>query len=88
LTGEAAEEDGQEILDPELIVGADSKNETRRPAPGATDQFVARQRDEGQKDYELVHENGLWRLITELDPETEQAIREAFARALKTQMDG
>jgi hypothetical protein len=88
LTGEAAEEDGQEILDPELIVGADSKNETRRPAPGATDQFVARQRDEGQKDYELVHENGIWRLITELDPETEQAIREAFARALKTQMDG
>jgi hypothetical protein len=88
LTDEAAVEDGEDILDPELIAGSSSKNETRRTTPASTDQFVARQRDEGQKDYELVHENGLWRLITELDPETEQAIRDAFARALKTQMDG
>jgi hypothetical protein len=86
LIDEPVEEDGQEILDSELIGGSSSKNQTRRTPPGATEQFVARQRDEGRRDYELVYENGQWRLITELDPETERATRDAFERALKTQI--
>jgi hypothetical protein len=88
LTDESDEENGQEIFDSELVGGTNSKNETRRKSPGETEQFVARRPDEGQRDYALVYENGEWRLITETDPETEQAIRDAFNRALKTQVDG
>ena len=88
LTDESDEENGQEIFDSDLVGGAGSKNEKRRAMPGETEQFVARRPDEGQRDYELVYENGEWRLITETDPETEQAIRDAFNRALKTQVNG
>jgi hypothetical protein len=88
LTDDSAEEDGQEIFDTELVGAADSRNEPRRTAPGATDQFVARRPDEGQRAYELVYENGRWSLVSKLDPETEQSIRDAFNRALKTQIEG
>jgi hypothetical protein len=87
LTDEFDEENGQEIFDSDLVGGGSSKSETRRTTPGETEQFVARRPDEGQRDYDLVYENGEWRLITETDPETEQAIRDAFNRALKTQVN-
>lgn len=88
LTDVSEEENGQEIYDSELVGGTSSKNEPRRNPPGETEQFVARRPDEGQRDYELVYKEGEWRLITETDPETEQAIRDAFNRALKTQVEG
>ena len=88
LLDDSAEEDGQEVFDSELIGRASSKSDSRRSLPGATGQFVDRRADEGEKNYELVYENGRWNLITELDPETEQAIGDAFDRALKTQIDG
>jgi hypothetical protein len=88
LLDDSAEEDGQEVFDSELIGRASPKNETRRSLPGATEQFVDRRADEGEKNYDLVYENGRWSLITELDDETEQAIGDAFDRALKTQIDG
>jgi hypothetical protein len=87
LTDDSDEEDGQEIFDSELIGSASSKNDSRRTTPGETEQFVDRRADAGERHYELVYENDKWRLVTELDPETEQATRDAFDRALKTQIE-
>jgi hypothetical protein len=79
--GDSADEDGQEVFDSNLVGGVSAKNETRRSAPGAPEQFIARRPDEGQQKYELVYENGDWHLVTKLDPETEQSIRTAFEHA-------
>jgi hypothetical protein len=88
LTGESEDAAGQEIFDSELVGGGSApRNEPRRTSPGATEQFVDRRADQGERDYDLVYEGGRWKLITELDDETEQAIRDAFKRALDTQLE-
>jgi hypothetical protein len=42
--------------------------------------------DEDQRKYELVYENGRWKLVTQLNLETEQSVQNAFNNALDTQM--
>lgn len=37
------------------------------------------------RDYEMIHENGRWRLLTELDPDTERTIEFAFSAAISRQ---
>jgi hypothetical protein len=80
-TGDSDDDDGQEIFDANLVGGGSAKTDTRRSSPGAPEQFIARRPDEGQQKYDLVYENGDWRLVTKLDPETEQSIRTAFEHA-------
>ena len=38
-----------------------------------------------ERTYHLVHENGRWKLVTKLDPKTEESIKFAFDRALNSQ---
>jgi hypothetical protein len=83
--GEPDEANGLETFDPELVSTPGSNNDSRRSTAAQTEEIVARRPDEGQQKYELVYENGLWTLVTKLDPETEQSIRYAFEKALKTQ---
>jgi hypothetical protein len=82
--GETDDETGLETFDPELAGPPGSTNESSR-ATAPAEQLVARRPDEGQQKYELVYENGLWTLVSKLDPETEQSVRSAFDKAFKTQ---
>jgi hypothetical protein len=83
--GESDDENGLETFDSDLVSAPGSSKETRRSATAPAEEIVARRTDEGEQKYELVYENGLWTLLTKLDPETEQSIRYAFEKALKTQ---
>jgi hypothetical protein len=77
---------GLEILDPNLVGTPEAKNDTRQPAAGTPEKLIARRPDQSERKYELVHKDGRWSLVTKLDPETEQSIRNAFDQALKTQI--
>jgi hypothetical protein len=79
------DQNGLETFDSDLVSAPGSNKEPRRPTATPTEELVARRPDEGQQKYELVYENGLWTLITKPDPETEQSIKYAFEKALKTQ---
>jgi hypothetical protein len=41
--------------------------------------------DKDERKYELDYENGRWKLVTALDPDTEQSVQNAFRNALDTQ---
>lgn len=70
------------ILDPELI-------SVPKVNPGERDEDfndpVSRRADEEKRTYELVYQDGRWRLLTKLDEETEKAVQSAFEKALRTQ---
>ncbi len=83
--GEPDDQNGLESFDSDLVSAPGSNKDSRRSTAAPTEDFVARHPDEGQRKYELVYDNGRWNLITELDPETEQSVRSAFDKALKTQ---
>lgn len=75
------------ILDPDLVGTPSSGNPNRRPTPPGEETSVARMPpNEVKKSYELLYQNGRWSLVSELDPETEQSIENAFQQALKTQI--
>jgi len=42
--------------------------------------------DQDVRKYELIYENGKWKLVTALDPETEQSVQNAFKNALDAQL--
>lgn len=86
VLAEPGEASGIEILDPELVGAPAEGAPSRRSTPGAGEGTVARRPDEEVRKYELVYEDGRWTLTTELNPETEQSIRNAFDRALNTQI--
>jgi len=78
--GSTDESDAQ-ILDPDVV-----SNPAERHAKADANQVTVASRDDGQeRAYELVYENGRWKLISKLDPKTEGAIQFAFERALKSQ---
>jgi hypothetical protein len=84
--GQSAEGDAQ-IFDPSV---ASTPRQGAKSAPPAntTDGkavVVARADDKDERSYELVYENGRWKLVSELDPNTEGLIKFAFERALATQ---
>jgi hypothetical protein len=51
----------------------------------ATAEAVTRRELKGDTKYELIYENGRWKLVTKLNPETEQSVQFAFNSALDTQ---
>lgn len=83
--GESDDENGLETFDSDLVSAPGTSKESRRSATAPAEELVARRTDQGQQRYELVYENGLWTLVSKLDPETEQSIGYAFEKALKTQ---
>jgi hypothetical protein len=79
---------GIDILDSDLVgKPADAASSTRPSQPVADTTTVARRpQSPVTKSYELQYENGRWALMSELDPETEQGIKNAFDHAFKTQI--
>jgi hypothetical protein len=87
--GDAADQQASssdiQVFDP--VASADnSKGESRPAEPtnknGVT---VAQAMNENERTYDLVYENGRWKLVTKLDPKTEESIKYAFDRALDSQ---
>ncbi len=54
-------------------------------APSESAVVVARTDDKEERKYELVYEGGRWKLLSKLDPKTEELIKLAFDRALANQ---
>jgi hypothetical protein len=76
---------GVEVFDSEV---ASAPGSTARPASTQPDKkggAVARKDEKHESRYDLVYENGRWKLVTKLDPKTEGSIKLAFDRALQSQ---
>jgi hypothetical protein len=84
--GDSGDPSGGEILDPDLVSTSSTSGSASRPTSTAGDKTVTRRLNESDRKYELVYKGGRWSLVTELDPDTEQAIQYAFDHALKTQI--
>jgi hypothetical protein len=74
-------QDGSESFDSSVAI---------KPTPDATDsssrkEEVARRPEQQTRTYELDYQEGRWKLVTELNPETESSIKNAFQNALDTQ---
>jgi len=88
---ESALDDGQdpdsiEILDSNLVSGSSPALEDSQSSSATGVKRVTREQDEKKRTYDLVYKNGRWALTTELDPETERSIENAFEKALNTQI--
>ena len=83
LADPADEENGVESFDP-VISGRPAAESSTSSAPRSED-VVARRPDEESRKYELVYEGDRWKLVTELDPDTESSIQNAFKNALDSQ---
>jgi hypothetical protein len=59
---------------------------SRRLVPGAVSEVSEPRHNSEIRTYELVHRNGRWELVTEIDRETDLAVAEAFDYALSTQL--
>ncbi len=78
---------GVEVFDSDLVNPSPSGGSTRGNSEGAAEPIVRRQADDWPaRKYELEYRSGRWELLTELDPETEQSIQNAFDQALNTQI--
>ena len=83
---QSGDESGVEIFDPALVSAPDEPIKDRRPANRDKNAaIVARKETKHERSYQLVYENGRWKLITKLDPKTEKSIQYAFDQALKSQ---
>jgi hypothetical protein len=76
--------DGSKSSDP--AGSATSSDSLRSRGPITGERTAVPSSDEDKRQYELVYENGRWKLVTELNPETEQSVQNAFSNALDTQM--
>jgi hypothetical protein len=89
-SGIAGEDDpvSIDILDSDLVGKPTDAGPTSLPAQPAGDTTTVARRPPTsvKKTYELRYENGRWALVTQLDPDTEQGIANAFAYALNTQI--
>lgn len=76
-----------QIFDP-AVAGTPGGAAERRPTASKIDpnaKIIAGTKNSFERIYELVHEDGRWKLITKLDPKTEELIKLAFDRALESQ---
>jgi hypothetical protein len=88
-SGDAVDDtSGVEVFDPSIASADGTGVKDRRPTTPKPDKdavTVAREDNEHERKYELVYENGRWKLITKLDDRTEKSIQLAFDRALESQ---
>jgi hypothetical protein len=76
--------DDAQIYDPAVASAPDAGNEATTTADKNA-VTVARTDNTYQRTYELIYENGRWKLLTKLDPKSEELIKFAFDRALGSQ---
>lgn len=81
---DAAEDEGMEVFDEQLVTSSDTSSRSET-SPGDQSDVVARRVDESVSEYELLYKNGRWVLVTELDPNTERSIANAFDHVLSSQ---
>jgi hypothetical protein len=75
-----------QIFDPAVASspsGGEAASNAEKLDPNAV--TVAQTEHKYERTYELVYENGQWKLVTELDPNTEEQIKVAFEHALASQ---
>jgi hypothetical protein len=72
---------GVEVIDPSVVTTPNANQPKFDPKAKP----VAQQQESHEQKYELVYENGRWKLITKLDPKIEGAIQLAFDRAIDSQ---
>jgi hypothetical protein len=81
--GALAEGDAQ-VFDPSIASTPGQNGKSASPTDSVTGKaLITDEKDE--RSYELVYENGRWKLTTKLDDKTEGLIKLAFERALATQ---
>ncbi len=81
----STDESGVQVFNSDVV---SSPGNTSGAAAGSTKKnaaAVAREAEKHERKYELLFENGRWKLTTKLDPRTEGSIKLAFDRALATQ---
>jgi hypothetical protein len=79
------DESETQVFDPVLVSPSGNSRDASAAKPGKGDVMYASEENVSERTYELVFENGRWRLITTLDPKTERSIQHAFDRALESQ---
>jgi hypothetical protein len=85
--GLGSEDNPVDILDSDLVGNPTEAAAPSRAQANVDSTTIARRpQAPTKKSYELQYENGRWGLVTKLDPETEQGIKNAFDHALKTQI--
>jgi hypothetical protein len=75
-----------EVFDSDLVSAP--VKEGGQAKPSAVDELapaVARKADTQERKYELIYNDGRWKLTTKLDPKTEKSVQLAFDRALESQ---
>jgi hypothetical protein len=83
-----ADDSDVQIFDPAVASAPGANGADRRTTAKADKKAVAIAppvENIHERPYELVYENGRWKLVTELDPKTEGSIQLAFDRALESQ---
>jgi hypothetical protein len=76
---------GVEVYDDELITSTGGSGGSRRQTPTTPDAVPLRRQGEFTQTYDLVYRNGRWELVTQINPDTERAVLNAFKRALSMQ---
>jgi hypothetical protein len=79
------DEGDAEVFDSELVSTPGKGSRTKATATDELAPALARKADTHERKYELVYDNGRWKLTTKLDPKTEKSVQQAFDRALEQQ---
>jgi hypothetical protein len=79
------DESATEVFDPALVSPGSTNSNPAAAKPGKGQPTIASREKDLERMYELVYENGRWKLTTKLDPKTEKSIQHAFDRALDSQ---
>jgi len=82
--GTESGDENSKPFDPAVTGPKDSSRSRSSSIPGVPTAIPSSDQDE--RKYELVYENEKWKLVTELNPETEQSVQNAFKNALDTQL--
>lgn len=80
--GQSTDDQGVDIFDEDLVNAPTANRHAGAEKPG---DLVTRLSDEDVKQYELQYENNRWVLKTQLDPDTESSIENAFNHILSVQ---
>lgn len=82
----AAGNTGIDILDPDLVASPRRDGSGLPQTPGSSDTIVTRRSEAtDERVFDLEYKDGRWILLTKPNPQTEQAISNAFEQALSSQ---
>lgn len=82
---DSSSEEEEDQLDPADLSDLKSRVPTKSKGVDLRDSPVARRETKEVQTYELEFQKGRWALITELDPDTERSLQDAFKHALRQQ---